>query len=100
MRHAITVFNANIKHGTLFLTLNVADLAITAFLLSIGAHEMNPIYASSGNIYSLAATKIALTFLILIGLVVGNRMHLLKWLNVGLGLIVVWNIVAVVTWLA
>ena len=99
MRQAITVFNANIKQGTLFLTLNVVDLGITAFLLSIGAQEMNPIYASSGNIYSLAATKIALTSLILIGLTAGNRMHLLKWLNIGLGLIVIWNFIAVATWL-
>jgi hypothetical protein len=100
MKQAIAVFNANNKHGFLFLTLNFVDLGITAFLLSIGAQEMNPIYASTGNLYSLAATKIALTSLILIGLVAGNRMHLLKWLNIGLGLIVIWNIIAVATWIA
>jgi hypothetical protein len=100
MKQAIAVFNANNKHGFLFLSLNFVDLGITAFLLSIGGQEMNPIYASSGNIYSLAATKIAFTSLILIGLVAGNRMHLLKWLNIGLGLIVIWNIIAVATWIA
>jgi hypothetical protein len=100
MRQAINVFSANIRQSSLFLTLNIADLGLTAFLLSIGAQEMNPIYASSGSLYSLAVTKIALVSLIFIGLVAGNRMHLLKWLNIGLGLIVVWNIVAVATWLA
>lgn len=99
MRQAISIFNANIRQSSLFLSLNVADLVITVFLLSIGAQEMNPIYASSQSLLSLAITKVALMSLILVGLVAGNRMHLLKWLNIGLGLIVIWNIVAVVTWL-
>lgn len=100
MKEAIAVLNSNVRQSTLFLTLNVADLGITAFLLSIGAQEMNPIYASSESLFSLAATKIALVGLVFIGLVAGKRIHLLKWLNVGLALIVVWNIVAVATWLA
>lgn len=99
MRQAIGVFSANIRQSSLFLTLNVADMGLTAFLLSIGAQEMNPIYASSGSLYSLAITKIALVSLVMIGLVAGNRMYLLKWLNMGLVLIVMWNIVAVATWL-
>jgi hypothetical protein len=100
MRQAISIFNTNIRQSSLFLSLNVVDLVITAFLLSIGAQEMNPIYASSESLLSLAITKIALVSLVLIGLVAGNRMHLLKWLNIGLGLIVIWNIVAVFTWIA
>ena len=100
MRQAINVLNSNFKQSSLFLTLNVADLGLTAFLLSIGAQEMNPIYASSESLFSFAVTKVTLVSLVLIGLVAGNRMHLLKWLNAGLGLIVVWNIIAVATWIA
>jgi hypothetical protein len=100
MRQAITIFNTNIRQSSLFLSLNVADLGITAFLLSIGAQEMNPIYSSSESLLSLAVTKITLVCLVMVGLVAGNRMHLLKWLNIGLGLIVIWNIVAIVTWVA
>ncbi len=99
MGHNDYTSGAVLKPGAIFLTLNLADIAITAFLLSFGASELNPIYAYLGSIYLLAVAKLALVCLVLLGLLRFNQLHLLKWLNAGLGLIVVWNIIAAVTWL-
>ena len=100
MRQSGRISTDSIKLGSLFFFLNLVDALLTAFLLSLGAPELNPIYSSLGNIYVFAATKLVLVCLVLLGLTTFKQAHLLKWLNAGMGLIVAWNIVAAATWLA
>ncbi len=99
MKQISYALSTNYVPGSLFVGFNIADLLLTAFLLSIGAPELNPVFASMGNIYVFAAAKIAMMGVVVLGLARFNRLHLLKWLNVGMGLIVAWNILAVITWL-
>ena len=99
MRQISYALSSYYKQSSLFAGFNIADLLLTVFLLSIGAPELNPIFASMGNIYVFAVTKIAMVGLVVLALARFNQLHLLKWLNVGMGLIVVWNILAVVTWM-
>ncbi|MBN1376035.1 MAG: hypothetical protein JXA01_07765 [Dehalococcoidia bacterium] len=99
MRQITYSLSAHYKPGSLFIGFNLADLLLTMFLLSIGAPELNPIFASMGNIYVFAVAKLAMMGVIVLGLARFNQMHLLRWVNIGMGLIVTWNILAVVTWL-
>ena len=98
MKQAGLTPQAILKPGLLFGTLNLADLLLTVFLLSIGAPELNPVFASMGNIYLFASTKVILVGAVMLGLFYFNQSHLFKWLNAGMGLIVAWNILAVMTW--
>lgn len=100
MRQAEYTIRKTLKPGILFCILNLSDIALTAFLLSLGAPELNPVYSSLGNLNSLIATKFILVSLVLMGLLIFNRVHLLKWLNAGMGLIIIWNVLAVITWVA
>ncbi len=99
MRQIAYSLSVHYKPGSLFIGFNIADLLLTVFLLSIGAPELNPIFASMGSIYVFAAAKITMMSVIMLGLARFNQMHLLRWVNVGMGIIVAWNILAVVTWL-
>jgi hypothetical protein len=79
----------DIALGLTFVGLNIIDAHVSAVALALGGIELNPIAATGfGNsvlLKGLAATVIA-TVLFLF-----KRSNLLKWLDLGMLLIVVWN---------
>ena len=75
-----------------FIALNLADLALTLLVLSWGGVELNPIYASLSNAKLIPAAKIAYLTLSLLVLGYFRRLHLVRWLNVGMVFIVAFNI--------
>jgi hypothetical protein len=81
-----------------FIILNVADITLTMLALSLGSHELNYIYSALGNPILVIATKMLMVGGVILALGVSRRTHLLNWLNVGMALIVVWNVAAVVSW--
>lgn len=87
------------KGAPLFIGLNLVDVALTALVLSWGGRELNLIYSSLGSTNLIAVAKLTLVSLVLLGLAISHQLHLLKWMNMGMGLIVAWNLVAAVTWL-
>ena len=79
-----------------FIVLNIADLALTLLLLSWGGTEMNPIYSSLGRVQLIPPTKLAFVGLTLLALWNFRLLHLVRWINIGMGLIVVFNISMVI----
>ncbi len=86
------------KAALLFITLNVADIALTALALSLGSRELNYVYSALGSPVLLAAIKMLTAGIVLLGLGLFRRSHLLSWLNVGMVLIVSWNVMSVLSW--
>ena len=86
------------RGSLLFITLNIADAALTTSALSSGGSELNPFYFALGNPIVVLAAKILLVGVIILGLVMSRRLHLLNWLNIGMGLIVAWNVMALLSW--
>jgi len=82
----------------LFVSLNITDIALTAFALSLGASEMNYIYALAGNPLRMAGLKMLLSAGVISGLLLYRRFDMLNWINIGLIFVVLWNIVAIITW--
>ncbi len=80
----------------LWITLNLADLAMTvATMVATDGRfvEGNPVAAwIGGNIAGLVGYKLALTFMAIVLLFRIRRLHLLKWLNIIMAAIVVWNL--------
>ena len=85
-------------HVYLFIALNALDIALTIIALSLGAEEMNLLLASFQNPVSLVAVKMILAGTIALGLVIFRRVYLVPFVNAGMTLVVIWNIVAVLTW--
>ncbi len=82
---------------SLFISLNVADVLLTVASLSLGARELNPVYSAAGPV-GIAAIRTFILGIVLLALFLSRRIHLLNWLNIGLILVVIWNIVAVISW--
>ena len=82
----------------LFVSLNIIDIALTAFALSLGASEMNYIYATAGGPVNMLMMKIMLAGAVISGLLLFRRTNMLNWLNIGLVLVVLWNVVAIISW--
>ena len=79
------------KSGLVWLALNTADALLTKQCLAEGMRELNPLAgAFQGN--SLVAFKLGTALAVLIVLVLVGRGGLLKWLNIGMGLVVLWGI--------
>ena len=77
----------------LWISLNLADLAVTMVAINGGFIEGNPIAAwVGGNIAGLAGYKIALTLLSIVFLSCLQKVHLLKWLNILMAAVVGWNL--------
>ena len=85
-------------HIFLFMSLNAIDMALTAKALSLGAIELNFIFATFGNPLAMSAVKMILTGTILLALVKFRRIYFIHGLNAGMSLVVIWNAVAVVSW--
>ena len=85
-------------HIYLFVALNALDIALTMKALSLGAKEINLVFAFFEHPVAMIALKIILIGTILLGLVLFRRTYLLHWLNAGMSLVVIWNVIAVLTW--
>jgi len=78
---------------TLWISLNLADLVVTMVAMDGGFIEGNPVAAwIGGNIAGLVGYKIALTLLAIVFLSYLQKVHLLKWLNIIMAAVVVWNL--------
>jgi len=80
----------------LWISLNLADLIMTiATMVAVNGSfvEGNPVTAwIGGNIAGLVGYKLALTFVAIVLLSRIRKLHLLKWLNIIMAAIVVWNL--------
>lgn len=81
--------------GIAFVGLNVLDAQLSGIALALGSTELNPISAGFGS-NMLLKGLIAIT--IVIALVLFKRGRLLRPLDLGMLLIVLWNSVAVWSW--
>jgi hypothetical protein len=81
-----------------FIILNVADVALTALALSLGSRELNYIYSALGSPILVVAIKMLMVGGVILALGLLRRTHLLIWLNIGMALVVVWNVAAVLSW--
>ena len=79
----------------LWLGLNIMDLMTTLAALGQGVGEANPIM-NNMEVTELVAYKIIVPFIVVMLLVQLDRLPLLKWLCLGMGLVVIWNLVWVV----
>jgi len=78
----------------LWLGLNLMDLATTLSALELGCTEGNPIMASLGST-ELVVYKIGLSLGVLELLSQWKKLHLLRWLCVGMGIAAIWNLILV-----
>jgi len=84
------------KSVVTFIVLNIADTALTLLLLSWGGTELNPIYSTLGRVQLIPPTKLAFVGLTLLILWNYRLLHLMRWINIGMGLIVAFNILMVI----
>lgn len=80
---------------SLWLGLNLMDLATTLTALEMGYSEGNPIMSGMGSI-EFVVYKIGLTLLALVLLTRFQKTHLLKPLCLGIGIVVIWNLALVI----
>jgi hypothetical protein len=85
-------------HVYLFIALNAVDVALSITALSLGAKEINLLFAAFQNPVSMIAVKMILVGTIVLGLVIFRRVYLLHLLNAGMTLVVFWNVIAVLSW--
>ena len=77
----------------LWISLNLADLVVTMVAMDGGFIEGNPITAwIGGNTAGFVGYKIGLTLLAIVFLSYLQKEHLLKWLNIIMAAVVVWNL--------
>ena len=99
-RARLTAAGANLKKGILlgivFVALNILDAKLTGTALVLGASELNPIAATGFG--SSMLIKGLLSLAIAIALVLFKRGRLLKPLNLGMLLVVLWNGFAIWSW--
>lgn len=82
----------------LFIILNVADVVLSTLAISAGSHELNYIYSAMGNPILIAAVKMFAAGVVILVLGLFHRSRILNWLNIGMALIVSWNVMALLTW--
>ena len=89
--------SASILCCAAFIGLNILDSCLTAAALGLGSYELNPLLgpALGGN----SAFKWLISSALVLFLVLRRRGGLLRPLNVGMGLICIWNTVAILTWI-
>ncbi len=99
-RLRLLVTEANLRKGILlgiaFVGLNILDARLTGTALVLGASELNPIAATGFGGSMLLKGLLALA--IVIALVLLKRGRLLKPLDLGMFLIVLWNGLAIWSW--
>jgi hypothetical protein len=87
----------DIIFGVAFVGLNILDAQLTGTALALGASELNPIAATGFGSSLLLKGLIALG--IAIALVLLKRGRLLKPLGIGMLVVVLWNSLAVCSWM-
>jgi hypothetical protein len=99
-RLRLLVAEANLRKGILlgiaFVGLNILDARLTGTALALGASELNSIAATGFGGSMLLKGLLALA--IVIALVLLKRGRLLKPLDLGMLLIVLWNGLAIWSW--
>ena len=82
----------------IFIILNEVDIILTTLALYLGSTECNALLASLKSPGMMALGKALLCLVVVAGLIALKRQHLFKWLNFGMLGVVIWNIVAVISW--
>ena len=82
--------------GILFIVLNILDAQLTGVALALGSSELNPIAATGFGSSMLLKGLISLT--VVVALLLFKRGKLLKPLNLGMFLVVLWNGFAIWSW--
>lgn len=99
-RLRLAVAKANFRKGILFgiafVGLNILDAQLTGTALVLGASELNPIATGFGSSMLL---KGLISFAIVVALVLLKRGSLLKPLNIGMLVVVLWNGFAIWSWM-
>jgi len=99
-RLRLAVAEANLRKdillGITFVGLNILDARLTGTALVLGASELNPIVATAFASSMLLKGLIAIVIVIV--LLFFRRGNLLKWLSLGMLLIVLWNGLAIWSW--
>jgi len=78
----------------IWLELNASDIVLTALATALGFSEGNPLLGfllSIGGTGALIFYRIIVTLAVLAFIYFTNRMRYLRWLNLGIGVIVLWN---------
>jgi hypothetical protein len=81
-----------------FIILNEADIILTTLALYLGSTECNVLLASLKSPAMMALGKAGLCLVVVLGLIAFKRQYLFKWINFGMLAVVIWNIVAVISW--
>ena len=99
-RLRLLVAEANLRKVILlsiaFVGLNMLDARLTGTALVLGASELNPIAATAFGGSMLLKGLIAIVIVIV--LLFFRRGNLLKWLSLGMLLVVLWNGLAIWSW--
>jgi len=100
-RLRLSVTEANLRKGILlgivFVGLNILDAQLTGTALVLGASELNPVAATGFG--SSMLLKGLISSAIVVPLVLLKRGRLLKPLNLGMLLVVLWNGFAIWSWI-
>lgn len=79
----------------LWLSLNLMDLVTTLYAVELGYTEGNLMMVGLST-SELAAYKVGFTLIALALLAWIKKPHLLKWLCLGMGIVVAWNLILVI----
>ena len=79
----------------LFLALNGLDIYLTNSTISLGSRELSPIM----NLGHLPLMKVVLSVAFLVALLRFSKIYLLKYVNIGMCLVVVYNTLALWSWM-
>jgi len=100
-RLRLAVAGANLKKGIplgiAFVGLNILDARLTGTALVLGASELNAIAATGFG--SSMLLKGLISFAIVVALVLLKRGRLLKPLDIGMLVVVLWNGFAIWSWM-
>ena len=78
----------------LFLALNGLDIYLTNSTISLGSRELSPIM----NLGHLPLMKVVLSALVVLLLLKSNEIYLLKYVNIGMCVVVVYNTLTLWSW--
>jgi len=97
----LAVAKANLRKGIplgiAFVGLNILDARLTGTALVLGASELNPVAATGFG--SSMLLKGLISFAIVVALVLLKRGRLLKPLDLGMLVVVLWNGFAIWSWM-
>jgi hypothetical protein len=83
-----------------FISLNILDVLLTIPVMSWGGRQLNPLYSYFSSAGTMVMVKALLLAIVLLLLARYHRLHLLRWINLILAAMIVWNFVAATTYLA